>query len=117
MHGCNPGWAWLGRKRGSKSGGCHWHALLGLRGTCDAQAAIFQPPVKRTHIVLQLCIYTYPMTSQGEIGEMSCAEAIGGFASLSGSRGMLLAGLLTAVRRTVGSCVLTQFNDMSCVVW
>lgn len=32
------------------------------------------------------------MTSQGEIGEMSCAEAIGGFASLSGSRGMLLAG-------------------------
>ncbi|KAL6835076.1 hypothetical protein V8C40DRAFT_233484 [Trichoderma camerunense] len=110
-----PWLGWLGRKRGSKSGGCHWHGLLGLRGTCDAQAAIFSTPVKCTHIVLQL--YTYPMTSQGEIGEMSCAEAIGGFASLSGSRGMLLAGLLTAVRRTVGSCVLTQFNDMSCVVW
>ncbi|PKK41366.1 hypothetical protein CI102_14264 [Trichoderma harzianum] len=65
--------------------------LLGLRGTCDAQAAIFNP--RKAHAYrLQLYIYTYPMTRQGEIGEMSCAEAIGGFASLSGSRGMLLAG-------------------------
>ncbi|KAL6700917.1 hypothetical protein J3F84DRAFT_359622 [Trichoderma pleuroticola] len=52
------------------------------------------------------------MTRQREIGEMSCAEAIGGFAS-SVVRGCLL----TAVRITVRSCVLTQFNDMSCCVW
>lgn len=91
MHGCNPGWAGWAENEAANPADAIGMACLGYVAPVTLRPQ-FSTPVKRTHIHLQLYIYTYPMTSQGEIGEMSCAEAIGGFASLSGSRGMLLAG-------------------------
>lgn len=116
MHGCNPGWAGWAENEAANPADAIGMLCLGYVAPVTLRPQFFNPRKAHAYSSAALHLHTYPMTSQGEIGEMSCAEAIGGFASLSGSRGMLLAGLLTAVRRTVGSCVLTQFNDMSYIV-